>query len=150
MWLPELYKRMNSNSGSICLLKSELNVSSIFNETLSSNKTCEVDNSIYIASLYSSLAQIPPVILVTLFIDLFGRKKFIYCSFILAAFFFLGIIWIKSQNEGVILMAIFGGLNSISISSLNVISGELYPTKLRSTASGIRNLFGRIGNTSFI
>jgi hypothetical protein len=45
-----------------------------------------------------------------------------------------GIPFIHSENEGVILATIFGGINVITFNSFGCTSSEVYSTKLRSTS----------------
>jgi MFS family permease len=153
MWLPELYKRMNENEGSICVVKHHfknvtlMNQTESFMEELFNNKTCVLDDGVYMASFFNALAQAPPIIFTIFLIDYTGRNKMTVISFIVSAFFVLGIIWIQSRTQGVILTSIFGGVNTITFNSFGATATEVYPTKLRSTAMGVRNVFGRLGKT---
>lgn len=151
MWLPELYKRMNENSGSICVVKHVFTNVSSLNHTFtliehSLNKTCTLDDGVYLASFYNALAQAPPIIFTIIFIDYTGRNKLTLITFITSSAFVLGIIWIHTRTQGVILTSIFGAINTITFNSFGATSTEVYPTKLRSTAMGVRNIFGRLGS----
>ena len=57
----------------------------------------------------------------------------------------LGIPFIQSENQGVILTTIFGGINVITFNSFGCTTTELYPTNLRSTSLGIQSVAGRLG-----
>ncbi len=76
MWLPELYKRMDANGGSPC-------TASYVNSTIiKTNRTCHIEDSIYMSSFISSMSNLPGNLFTIFFIDKLGRN-IITCWFTL-------------------------------------------------------------------
>lgn len=140
IWLPELYKRMALTGGSPCSTDYIIK-----NTTESTNSTCQIEQSVYISSFYSALSNLPGNIFTIIFIDKMGRNLVTSISFFLSGLSVFGIPFIRSENQGVILATIFGGLNVITFNSFGCTSTELYPTKLRASALGVQYVAGRIG-----
>ena len=67
-----------------------------------------------------------------IFINLFQAL-----SLIASGLSVFGIPFIHSENEGIILATIFGGINVITFNSFGCTSTEVYPTRLRSTSQVI-------------
>lgn len=57
----------------------------------------------------------------------------------------MGITLISTQAQGVILITIFGAINTLTFNSFGCTCTELYPTTLRSTALGVQYIAGRTG-----
>ena len=66
-------------------------------------------------------------------------------SLIVSGISVLGIAFIETQAQGVILTTIFGAINVLTFNSFGCTCIELYPTTMRSTAMGTQYVAGRIG-----
>ena len=166
IWLPELYHRININHGSPChAIGDSANATTPTNETLN----CKLDDDVFFNSFISALSNVPGNLFTIFFIDKMGRNL-ITCKFTLftkiwfcnnvvfmlllndlaVSFLASGVSvalfpFITSQNEGVVLATIFGGINVITFNSFGCTTTELYPTRIRATSSGLFYVAGRLG-----
>jgi len=148
MWFPELFNRMEKNGGSACSIDrvSILNNSIIENSNMD-NKTCDatIASNIYFDTLLTALSNLPGNIFTIIVIDRLGRKTLLASSMVLSAVSVFFIATLHSKLESVIFSCIFGGISVIGWNALDVLSMELFPTELRSTATGLYMGIGRIG-----
>ena len=138
MWLPELFERMKKYGGTPC---APANV----NSTIFQNKTCMIDSSVFFSSFLGALSNIPGNVLTIMYIDRIGRNIITISSLIISGVTVLGIAFINTSNQGIILTTIFGGITTFTFNSFGCTCTELYPTTLRSTALGVQYVAGRTG-----
>ena len=140
MWLPELFARMKRFGGTPCAPAHIINSTSF-----TDNKTCMIDNSVFFSSFLGALSNIPGNVLTIIYIDRIGRNAITISSLIISGLTVLGIAFISTSNQGLILTTIFGGITTLSFNSFGCTCTELYPTTLRSTALGVQYVAGRSG-----
>ena len=100
----------------------------------------------YTSSLAVSAAQFPGAILTCWLLDVCcDRKTTLALSIGLGALSIAGIPWLDSGAEIVALTCVFNGITVCAWSALDVLSTELSPTHIRSTAYGFFSAMGRIG-----
>ena len=128
------------------------NNDSTFQFTSTHNPKCPIKfnenydhNKLYLESLYFSLANLPGNLLTILLIDYVPRKWILSAALLLSAASVFTLWQVPSETVSVILLCIFNGVNVISWNAFNVLSVELYPTVIRSTASGVSSMTNRIG-----
>lgn len=144
MWFPELFSRMK-NGGSPC------DHSSFSNKTM--NETCQTDNWVYFSGFLTALSNLPGNVLTIFLMDRIGRRQLLAISMVLSgvSVFFIPLIHNKYENLGI--SCVFGAVSTVGWNALDVLSTELFPTSLRSTAFGIMSGIGRIaailGNLTF-
>ena len=110
--------------------------------------------NVYWSTLCTNVAQIPGTVLTAYLVDPnvnFQHLKSIDARILLALSMFggslslIGLLFVKNARDIVILLCIFNGIVTICWTSSNVITTQLSPTNVKSTAIGIFTLFGRIG-----
>jgi hypothetical protein len=69
MWLPELFERMKRFGGTPCAPTSYFNSSTIIQ-----NRTCNIDNSVFLSSFLGALSNIPGNVITIIYIDRLGRN----------------------------------------------------------------------------
>ncbi|XP_076079879.1 synaptic vesicle glycoprotein 2C-like isoform X2 [Mytilus galloprovincialis] len=149
MWFPELFSRMK-DGGSPC----DQSNSNFINQTSKNETTCNYkDNWVYFSGFMTALSNLPGNILTIFLMDRIGRKQLLAMSMVLSgvSVFFIPLIHNKYENLGI--SCVFGAVSTVGWNALDVLSAELFPTSLRSTAFGIMSGIGRIaailGNLTF-
>lgn len=138
MWLPELFTRMSITGGSPCNVGDYKPNSTVI-------PTCRIENSVFTSSFISALSNLPGNIITVIFIDKIGRNKITCFSLLASGITVMGIPFVKTETEGLILTTIFGGINVFTFNSFGCTSTELFPTRLRSTALGVQFVAARLG-----
>lgn len=156
MWFPELFSRMK-NGGSPCDHISPVNHSST-NATawdpITNVTQCDTtDNWVYFSGFFTALSNLPGNLLTIFLMDRIGRRQLLALSMVLSgvSVFFIPLIHDKYENLGI--SCVFGAVSTVGWNALDVLSAELFPTTVRSTAFGIMSGVGRIaailGNLTF-
>lgn len=96
MWLPELYKRMSIYGGTPCNLK--INGSIV--PPSEQNRTCIIDNSVFLSSFIGALSNAPANLLTIIYIDRLGRNIITVSSLIISGISVIGIGFIQNQTQG--------------------------------------------------
>ena len=100
---------------------------------------------LFLESLYFALSNLPGNLLTVLIIDYVPRKWILSVVLILSGVSVFTLWRVPNETVSVILLCIFNGINVISWNVFNVITAEVYPTAIRSTASGFLSAINRIG-----
>ena len=141
MWSIEIFERMKRYGGTPCVPSNGRNSSLLF----SLNKTCTIDDSVFFSSALAALSNIPGNLITIIYIDRIGRNVITISSLILSGLAVMGIAFINTSNQGLILITLFGAITTFSFNSFGCTCTELYPTTLRSTALGVQYVAGRSG-----
>lgn len=131
-------KNYNATNLNSTLTFSEDQCPIIFNEDYDHTK-------LFLESFYFALANLPGNILTVLLIDYIPRKWILSVVLLLSGVSVFALWQVPSETVSVILLCIFNGINVISWNTFNVITAELYPTVIRSTATGFLSAINRIG-----
>eukprot|EP00794_Sanderia_malayensis_P000132 gene132-743_t len=144
MWFPELFQRIQSGESSCSRSAGHAGIHNPM-----ANMTCEDkvvhNNKIYFESFLVALSNLPGNIIMIISVNKIGRRKLLAASMVvcgISAFFFW---FVETRAHMIIMSCVFSGLATAGWNALDVLSMELYPTHLRSTAFGIQAAVGRIG-----
>ncbi|KAJ8417134.1 hypothetical protein AAFF_G00283610 [Aldrovandia affinis] len=138
MWFPELFKR-TEDGGSPCANRSRAASSP-------DNKKCyPVKTAVYMEGFVTAASNLPGNIFTILLMDFVGGKIFLSCSLLLSSLSVFFIWMVKSKTQSLVMSCVFSAVSVISWNALDVVSTELYPTHLRSSALGFFTGVGRIG-----
>lgn len=152
MWFPELFSRIEKYGGTPCQLGSS-NSSILTMPNTSADCSDVVDSVVYLESFLTAASNLPGNLFAFLLIDHIGRKTMLAGSMVLSGLSVFFIAILSSSTQSLIFSCIFGAISTIGWDALDVIGVELYPTELRSTASGLLMGLGRIaailGNLAF-
>ncbi|XP_015032980.2 synaptic vesicle glycoprotein 2C isoform X1 [Drosophila willistoni] len=147
VWFPELFQRFDDyekaypgKSASVC------DVSSIV-VTNSSFVGCDsaIDQQVFLHTIIIGLACIPTSFWLPLCVHRLGVKFFLVFSLTAAGFVTIGLYFVRSSLENLILSCIFEALTSLSISTVYCVMVDLFPTNLRVMAAAMSMTFGRGG-----
>eukprot|EP00122_Pirum_gemmata_P002534 Pgem_evm1s2283 len=122
MWLPSYFERRFSDSG----IGSDSGLST------------------YANSFLVSLSQFPINLLSVYSVDRIGRKITLAISMTIAGISILFVPFFTSLAGVVVMNCIFGGFSMGGWNALNILSTELFPTRIRSTGFGFLSAIGRI------
>jgi len=142
LWFPELFKRVELYGGSPC---SPANKSAVTENSTFCSYDIK-DSSIYFDGFLTAASNLPGNILTFFLIDRVGRKILLSSSMILSGIsvFF---IWFVTSSSGTLIMScLFSAISVIGWNVLDVLNAELFPTHVRSTASGVLTGVGRIAS----
>ena len=107
---------------------------------------------VYLSFFLVVVVEIPSDILAALTCDYFGRKKTVVCCTILTSLCCLAIPYTPTHGHWSILRVCLGMIGrflmTIGYTSKYTWTAEIYPTKIRATASGFLLTFASIGGTS--
>ncbi|XP_061193561.1 synaptic vesicle glycoprotein 2C-like [Saccostrea echinata] len=147
MWFPELFSRVEKYGGSPC----DHHVT-VPNKT--TNTTDFLGSEwIYFSGFMTAVSNLPGNLLTIFLMDQLGRKLLLATSMVSSgvSVFFIPLVRNKWENLGI--SCLFGAVSTIGWNSLDVLSTELFPTNVRSTAMGIQTGVGRLaaifGNVIF-
>ncbi|XP_055518608.1 synaptic vesicle glycoprotein 2C isoform X1 [Leucoraja erinacea] len=149
MWFPELLKRIDISGGSAC----STNWSSPSSQG-TENVTCyPVRTAVYKEGFILAAANLPGNIFSILMMDLLGGKLLLCTSLFLSGLSVFFIWEVKTKIQSLVMSCLFSAISVVSWNSLDVVSMELYPTNLRSSAfgvfSGINRIASILGNVAF-
>ena len=107
----------------------------------------------YVSTLVTNGASLPSCVCTAYiieatgskFFDWFDRRKVLALSMFGGAASLIGLLYVASGSQIVLLLAIFNAITVCGWTALDVVSTELSPTFVRSTAYGVFAAFGRIG-----
>ncbi|XP_013391674.1 synaptic vesicle glycoprotein 2C-like [Lingula anatina] len=148
MWFPELFKRIELHGGSACE-----NIGVQPNGTNHSTHEKGSSTEIFFDGFMTALSNLPGNLLSILLMDRVGRKFLLSSSMVISGISVFFIWFVKNKTESLIMSCIFGGISTIGWNALDVLSVELFPTHLRSTAMGVMTGLMRVaailGNLAF-
>lgn len=140
MWFPELFKRA-AEGGSPCA-----NTSLPSGSQSAENPSCyPVKTSVYMEGFITAASNLPGNIFTILLMDHIGGKILLSCSLLLSSLSVFFIWVVKTEMQCLLMSCLFSGVSVICWNALDVVSTELYPTQLRSSALGIFAGISRIG-----
>ena len=106
--------------------------------------------NIYFNSFLFALANLPGNLLSIIYADRWGRKRMLVWSLIAAALglaCFAILVYYDSQSKSLIVLSacIFQMFSIVSWNAIDILTGEMFPTCVRSAGMGICTAFGRFG-----
>ncbi|XP_075463737.1 synaptic vesicle glycoprotein 2A [Ascaphus truei] len=121
--------------------------SSMVNSTfLHSKEGCQLDFSddnnaymIYFVSFLGTLAVLPGNIVSALLMDKIGRLRMLAGSSVMSCISCFFLSFGNSESAMIALLCLFGGVSIASWNALDVLTVELYPSDIRTTAFGFLN-----------
>lgn len=142
MWFPELFNRMAIHGGSPCS-PGNLTVA-----PSNASGSVTVPERVYVEGLLTALSNLPGNIFTFLVIERIknGRNILLAVSMVVSGLSVFFIALCNSSSQSVIMSCVFGAISVIGWNCLDVISVELYPTNLRTTAAGFEMGIGRIAS----
>ncbi|PAA92603.1 hypothetical protein BOX15_Mlig025326g4 [Macrostomum lignano] len=148
LWFPELFKRVEAYGGSACSLGSGVNGSSTFND--SDSNACDPQvlsaSRPYMESFLVNASNLPGNLLSIVLMDRLGRRTILSASMLLTAVSVFLVATVRVQWQALALSCAFAGLSASGWNALGVVSTELLPTGLRSTALGVSGALSRVAS----
>lgn len=110
------------------------------------------DSSVYSASMYTTLAELPGVLIPMATINYFGRKGTLGMLFCISAVFFLVTALATNPNLILVSLCIARMASSAAFTVTFIYTSEVYPTIVRSTGIGIASAISRLSGfaTSYV
>ncbi|KAJ8315817.1 hypothetical protein KUTeg_007967 [Tegillarca granosa] len=150
MWFPELFSRVEKYGGSPCESMSAKNQTA-GNST--SGVCSKPEDWVFFEGFMTALSNLPGNLLTIFLMDRVGRKPLLVLSMLASgvSVFFIPFIHDKIQN--LLISCLFGAVSTVGWNAIDVLSAELFPTNVRSTAigviSGINRVAAILGNITF-
>ncbi|CAD5122148.1 DgyrCDS10596 [Dimorphilus gyrociliatus] len=139
MWFPEIFNKMEKYGGTVCSIS---HGNSTVNETQS---FCDpISKSIYWEGLVVAAANLPGNIFTIFFIEKVGRRWLLSASMVASGLSAFAILGMKTRLHNILLSCLFSCISVVGWNALDVLNPELYPTELRSTATGFFSGVGRL------
>ncbi|KAK6641926.1 hypothetical protein RUM44_013646 [Polyplax serrata] len=150
IWFPELFYRFEefdmahpNQTASVC------EVSSVFvNATTGvEEQFCgdPLDDSVFLHTLIIGLACIPTSVWLPLGVHRLGAKFFLVFSLLVSGAVTMGLYFVQTATQNLILSCIFEAFTSMGISTVYCMVVDLFPTNLRVMAAALSLTFGRGG-----
>lgn len=144
MWFPEIFNKMEKYGGTVCSVKS--GNQSADNET---DKFCDdINPNIYWEGLIVASSNLPGNIFTIFFIEKLGRRWLLSSSMVVSGVSAFAILGMKTKLHNILLSSVFSCISVIGWNALDVLNPELFPTELRSSASGFFSAIGRIATVT--
>ncbi|KAL4622781.1 synaptic vesicle glycoprotein 2C-like [Arapaima gigas] len=148
MWLPELFQKMEMG-GSPC--------SNFSHRAISPEPPHEdcypVKTAVYMEGFITAASNLPGNIFTILLMDVIGGRVLLSCSLLVSGVSVFSVWAVKTKTESLFMSCVFSAVSVIAWNALDVVSTELYPTALRSSALGFFAGVGRVaaimGNVAF-
>ncbi|XP_077297018.1 synaptic vesicle glycoprotein 2B-like [Arctopsyche grandis] len=156
VWFPELFNRFEefeemfpNRTGSVCEVSS-INLKADGTEIFCGDT---INESVYVHTLIVGLACIPTSLWLPLCVHRLGAKFFLIFSLVVAGGVTVGLYFVQTAFQNLILSCIFEALTSLGISLVYCVMVDLFPTNLRVMAAALSLTAGRggglIGNLVF-
>ncbi|XP_008544413.1 synaptic vesicle glycoprotein 2B [Microplitis demolitor] len=161
MWFPELFDRFAAfesmypnEHASVCRVSETTFKNTTLNDSAEMpDCPTEINTQVYVHSLTLGAASIPVAVLFPIFVNRIGFKISLIVGMSICAGSTIGLFFVRSSTENLILSSIFQALISICSTVICCVVVEIFPTKLRATAAALGSLCARsgalIGNTTF-
>ncbi|XP_044727137.1 synaptic vesicle glycoprotein 2B-like isoform X2 [Chrysoperla carnea] len=150
IWFPELFYRFEEyeklhpgETASVCEVSQVVVTNSTTEDVYCDNEP--IKNDVFLHTLIIGLACIPTSFWLPLCVHRLGTKFFLVFSLLVAAAVTLGLYFVKSAAQNLILSCIFEALTSLGISTVYCILVDLFPTNLRVMAAALSLTWGRGG-----
>ncbi|XP_033215736.1 synaptic vesicle glycoprotein 2B-like isoform X2 [Belonocnema kinseyi] len=154
IWLPEIFQRFadfnsqhqNGSSSNICTVSREIHSSDPFRDQQDSFG-CDraIDNSVFINNLYMSAVCAPAVLPMTFLVNRLGFRFFIASYSITSSALILGVYFVNSSMQNLILLCLYFSLLSVCITGSFAFFAAIFPTNLRSSGVTLTSFLSRIG-----
>ncbi len=108
----------------------------------------DIDLDIYVGSFVVTAANLPGNVLAALLVDRMGRKNLMAGSILIAAATALGLAFANTAASVLILASLLNAVSNGGWNTLDALSTESFPTRLRTGALGVLAAFGRLGSIS--
>ncbi|XP_043277261.1 synaptic vesicle glycoprotein 2B isoform X2 [Venturia canescens] len=150
MWFPELFNRFDeynrdhpNQSASICQVTDYV----VNNGSHSIERECtnKIESNVFMESLITVASAIPANILAVLGMDRLGRKFFLVFSTLSSGGCAVGLYFVFSKTQNLIVSATFSGVISCGNAALDCLITEVFPTNLRATGIAISMVAARLG-----
>lgn len=99
----------------------------------------------YLSTFLSAVSNLPGNLISIWSVNAIGRGRTLAIAMLLSSISVLGVFAVKSGAGVVAVLCVFGGVSVPGWNSLNIVTTELYPTHIRSTAYGVFAAIGRVG-----
>jgi len=106
----------------------------------------DIDLDIYVGSFVVTAANLPGNVLAALLVDRMGRKNLMAGSILIAAFTALGLAFAHTAISVLLLASLLNAVSNGGWNTLDALSTESFPTRLRTGALGVLAAFGRLGS----
>ena len=106
----------------------------------------DIDLDIYVGAFVVTAANLPGNVLAALLVDRMGRKNLMAGSILIAAFTALGLAFANSAASVLILASLLNAVSNGGWNTLDALSTESFPTRLRTGALGVLAACGRLGS----
>ncbi|XP_014284287.1 synaptic vesicle glycoprotein 2B [Halyomorpha halys] len=145
LWFPELFTRFEyysvlhpGQSASVC------EVSSVFIER---EGPCEanIENQVYLNTIIVGVACIPTSLWLPTCVNKLGTKFFIVFCVFCASCLSLGMNFVTTSTQNLVLSCLFESLTSLGVVTLYCILVEIFPTNVRVMATSLTIASGRVG-----
>lgn len=140
MWFPEIFNKIEKYGGSVCVPGKPHNLT---NNTVT--ECTPPNNNIYFDGFLTALSNLPGNIFTIFLMDKIGRKILLVSSMVISGASVFSILLISNRTTNLIVSCVFGGVSVIGWNALDVLSTELFPTKIRSTGIGVQSTAMRLG-----
>ncbi|XP_063988372.1 synaptic vesicle glycoprotein 2B-like isoform X2 [Diachasmimorpha longicaudata] len=148
LWFPELFQRFATFEGkspaaaaSVCSVSEQ----SLSRNQMNYNCLTTIPRTVYVHTLILGIACVPLSVMLPLCVDKLGYKFYLVISTLVASGVALGLLFVKSSIENLILSCIFEAASSIGMSIVLAIVVDLFPTNLRAIAAALCAFCGRLG-----
>ncbi|KAF6203830.1 hypothetical protein GE061_002165 [Apolygus lucorum] len=148
MWFPEMFTRYQyyeslhpGKTTSFC------EVASVFRDYQETDAICttKLDNQVFTNTFILGLACVPSSLLLPLCINKLGSKFFIIFCLMIAAGVSLGMNFITSSQQNLIMSCLFEASTSLAVITLYCSLVDLFPTNIRFMGTGLTMAVGRFG-----
>ncbi|XP_063989757.1 synaptic vesicle glycoprotein 2C-like isoform X2 [Diachasmimorpha longicaudata] len=149
IWFPEIFTRFAKfevkfpgESASVCSITKlySINATNVTQEC-----PVHIPTNVYMHMVILGGACIPLSLLLPVFVDSLGYKFYLISSSIVASAVTMGLFFVRSSTQNLVLSAIYEAFTSIGMSIVLCILIEIFPTKFRATASALAVFFIRVG-----
>jgi putative MFS transporter len=106
----------------------------------------DIDLDIYAGAFLVTAANLPGNVLAALLVDRMGRKNLMAGSILLASFAALGLAFATTSTSVLLLASLMNAVSNGGWNTLDALSTESFPTRLRTGALGVLAACGRMGS----
>ncbi|KAI5635173.1 major facilitator superfamily domain-containing protein [Phthorimaea operculella] len=157
MWFPELFERFSKFtsihqgvSASVCEVTASLTMMANSSDSdmppdYANERKCIINDDVYVHTLIVALSCLPTALSVGLTINKIGKKVMLVLMLTTSGAAALGLNWVTSSLQNLILSCIFEAIVSCTEAVLFCVICEIFPTKVAATAMSVTVMCGRIG-----
>ncbi|XP_046552199.1 synaptic vesicle glycoprotein 2B-like [Haliotis rubra] len=146
MWFPELFSRIEKFGGTPCDPGPINTTISNSTDDQSNTTMCESpSNTIFLEGFLTAASNLPGNLFTIFLMDRLGRKLLLSSSMCISGLAVFSIWFVQTKVQNVAISCVFGAVSTIGWNALDVLSTELFPTNVRTTAFGVQIGMARIG-----